>query len=157
MSKYVAIDGKGGSGKTYLTNLLQEKLGAQVFHLDEYGNDYEPFIGIPQLITHIKNTDAQLVIFEGVGVFKDSFDEFEPFRILVEVPNEVRIERALSRDIPREDRSVEEWQKVFAIWDKAETEYFTDLQRRKANITVGEGGDFDLETITDEIKNWLHT
>lgn len=49
MTRYIAIDGKGGSGKTYLARLLAEKLQARLFHLDDYGDDYKPFIGIPTL------------------------------------------------------------------------------------------------------------
>ena len=44
MTKYIAIDGRSGSGKSYLANLLAEQLDVKVFHLDDYGNDFEPFI-----------------------------------------------------------------------------------------------------------------
>ena len=137
MHRYIAIDGKGGSGKTHLTNLLEKKLGVPVFHLDEYGNDYEPFVGIPRLVEELKNIDASLVIFEGVGVFKSDFDEFNAFKILVDVTDEVRKDRVGGRDVPTDERSQEEWNKIFDIWIRAESEYFTDELASKADLIVG--------------------
>ena len=111
MSRYIAIDGRGGSGKTYLSNLLAKELDAAVFHLDECGNDYEPFIGIPKLIDAVAKAKNELVIFEGVGVFDERFDLFNPFRILVDIPDTIRKKRAEGRDVPSSDRSEEEWKK----------------------------------------------
>lgn len=143
MTRYIAIDGKGGSGKTHLTNLLEEKLSVPVFHLDEYGNDYEPFIGIPKLVEKLQHTDAPVLIFEGVGVFKSDFDEFNAFKILVDITDEVRKIRVGGRDVPTDERSQEEWDKIFDIWIKAESEYFTDELKTKADLVVGEEYDVD--------------
>lgn len=154
MQRFTAIDGRGGSGKTYLAKLLAERLGAQLFHLDEYGNDYEPFIGIPKLFADLLKAKEDIVIFEGVGVFDDRFNQFKAFRVLVDVPETVRTLRAESRDVPTTERSEEEWSKIYQIWEKAEREYFTDATRAKADVVVGElDGEFDLEAIVDRIKN----
>lgn len=150
MTRYIAIEGKGGSGKTYLAHLLQKKLNCELFHLDDYGNDYEPFVGIPRLIEELKNTDAPLVIFEGVGVFDDRFNEYEPFRILVSVPDEIRKMRAEGRDVPTDSRSAAEWSKIYDIWMRAEAEYFTDDLEAKADLVVGEA--FSIDGIAAAIR-----
>lgn len=136
MTLYIAIDGPGGSGKTYFSGLLGKKLGAPTLHLDEYGNDFEPFIGIPALVEAIRKQDADIVIFEGVGVFSPEFDEFTPYRILISTPEEVRAERVSGRDVPRSDRTAEDWEKIFSIWMVAEQDYFTQEIISKADIVL---------------------
>jgi uridine kinase len=150
--KYIAIDGPGGSGKTYLANRLAERLHAEVFHLDEFGNDYEPFIGIPKLIDAINASSAPIVIFEGVGVFDKRFDRFNPLRVFVNTSLTVRRERAALRDVPRSDRPAEEWRKIYAIWSGAEGEYFTDILRERANLVTPETGDID-QVISEVVKS----
>lgn len=151
MTKYIAIDGKGGSGKTYLSNLLAKKLECRVLHLDDFGDDFHPFVGVPGLVEAI--TDAageKFVIFEGVGVFKDEFEKFEAFKVFVDTPENIRKQRVESRDVPRSDRSEEDWKRIFQIWNLAETEYFTDELKSKANVVVGKDGEFNPEEIISE-------
>ena len=148
MTRYIAIDGKGGSGKTYLSSLLAERLGATLLHLDDYGDDYKPFIGLPRLVAELEQITDDIVIYEGVGVFDERFDKFKPFRILVQVPGEIKAARASSRDVPRADRSAEDWKKIWDIWFEAEAKYFDESFSQKADIIVGtEDGQFDIELI----------
>lgn len=147
MTRYIAIDGKGGSGKTYLATLLQQRLNAQLFHLDTYGNDYEPFIGIPALVRALEKADGETVIFEGVGVFDERFNQFKPFRMLVDVPDDVRKARAEGRDVPTDERPAEAWSAIYDIWLRAESEYFTTAVAAKADVVVGEV--FDLDEIVE--------
>jgi uridine kinase len=151
MTKYIAIDGRGGSGKTFLSELLANKLNAIVYHLDDYGNDYYPFIGMSKLVDALGKANDDVVIFEGIGVFDECFDVFEPMRILVQVPEDIRIFRAASRDIPRDDRSADEWKKIGKIWDEAEEIYFNNTVAGKADIKVGmTNGDFDVNAIINK-------
>lgn len=153
MTRYIAIDGKGGSGKTYLSEMLASELGATVYHLDDYGNDYEPFVGISKLLEALTQATRDIVLYEGVGVFDERFDVLCPFRIFVQVPEEIRSGRAASRDIPREDRSEEDWSEIWSIWSEAERKYFTDKVAKKADMTVGvHDGNFDVSTITAKIR-----
>lgn len=153
MERLIAIDGRGGSGKTYLSEQLAERLGAKVYHLDDYGDDYQPFIGIPKLIEALEQTDAPIVIFEGIGVFDERFDQFQPYRIFVGTPEVVRSQRATDRDIPRPGRSAEDWRNIWAIWSKVESEYFTQARIDKASCIVGaEDGNFDIDAIVSELS-----
>lgn len=150
--KYIAIDGRGGSGKTYLANMLGEKLNAHVLHLDDYGNDYEPFVGIPQLIEELDRQSGGPVIFEGVGVFDPRFDRFNALKIFVDTAPEVRKARAANRDVPRHDRSADEWKKIYDIWARAEAEYFTDSVTAKADMITGANGAINLDDICRGIR-----
>ncbi len=148
MTKYIAIDGKGGSGKTYLAGLLAEKLHANVYHLDDYGNDYQPFVGLPKLREVVAEATGEVIIYEGVGVFDERFDTLQPFRILVQVPDDIRNEWATGRDVPRQDRSAEDWKNIWAIWNAVERAYFTEIVAKKADMIVGvQNGEFDIEEI----------
>ena len=154
MTRYIAIDGKGGSGKTYVSGLLAEKLQARLFHLDDYGDDYRPFIGIPALRKLVAEATDDIVIYEGVGVFDDQFDDLQLFRIFVQVPEEIRKQRAEGRDVPRDDRTADDWEEIWRIWDKAEPEYFTDSIMQKADLVVGtEDGDFDIDAIVARFES----
>jgi uridine kinase len=154
--KYIAIDGPGGSGKTYLANRLAERLHAEVFHLDDFGNDYEPFIGIPKLVEAIAASIAPVVIFEGVGVFDARFDRFDPFRVFVNTSLIVRRERAALRDVPRSDRSAEEWKKIYEIWRVAEADYFTDGLKDRADLVTPETGEDDADGIIARMLKRQH-
>lgn len=147
MTRYIAIDGRGGSGKTYLSEVLGKKLNAPVIHLDKYGSDFAPFVGIPVFAEVIKETKGTVVIFEGVGAFDSRLEHFNALHILAEPPKKVRRERLKRRDIPRADRTIADWKKIDKIWSKAEKKYFSKAHRRKADIIVD-----TLETESDISK-----
>ena len=152
MTQFIAIDGRGGSGKTHISDILAERLDVAVFHLDEYGNDFEPFIGIPVLIEDLRKVTADTVIYEGVGVFDARFDEFHSFRIFIETSSQVRESRVAGRDTPRADRSVADWQKIFAIWDEAEKAYFTPELIESARLIINGDTDVDIEEIVQQVN-----
>lgn len=151
--QYIAIDGMGGSGKTYFSERLAKKLNAQVYHLDDYGDDYKPFVGIPKLKAAVEQATAETVIYEGVGVFDSRLDDFAPFRILVAVPEEIKRQRATQRDVPREGRSADDWRQIWDIWIAAEAKYFTETISRQADIIIGvEDGQFDVDAVVRQLE-----
>lgn len=152
MTQFIAIDGRGGSGKSHLSHLLEKELGVNAYHLDDYGDDYKPFIGIPKLIEELENSEDPIVLFEGIGVFKEQFDKFNAFKIFVDTPEAIRESRATGRDVPRADRTAEDWKNIWAIWTIAEKDYFTDALKGKANLIVGSSdGKFNIEAIKLEL------
>ena len=154
MTRYIAVDGKGGSGKTYLSRLLAKRLQARLFHLDDYGDDYKPFIGIPKLRQLVAEATDDIVIYEGVGVFDDRLDDLRPFRIFVQVPEVIRKQRAEGRDVPRGDRTADDWKEIWRIWDEAEPGYFTEAIMQKTDMIVGaEDGDFDVDAIVARFES----
>lgn len=152
MTQYIAIEGRGGSGKTYLSNILGDKLGVRVLHLDDYGNDWEPFEGIPRLVNLLDEATDNVVIFEGVGVFKEAFDKYDAYKIYVDTPESIRTKRAQARDVSRSDRSAEDWQKIWAIWTESDEHYYVPKFMDDANLVVGSSdGMFDIEYIVKSI------
>lgn len=153
MTTYIAIDGSGGSGKTYLSEKLARTLNAQLFHLDKYGSDFVPFVGLPVLRRLVGEATADIVVYEGVGVFDDRFNDLKPFKIFVDTPEAIRASRVAGRDVPREDRTAEDWELITEVWTKAEQDYSMPDAKRKADLVVGsETGDFDLELIIKETR-----
>jgi uridine kinase len=150
--KFVAIDGRGGSGKTYLAELLSKRLDAKILHLDDFGNDYEPFIGIPKLVEALDDAETDVVIFEGVGVFDEKFDRFDAYRVLVDTPPDIRRSRAASRDVPRSDRTKEDWEKIFEIWRLAEKAYFTNAVIGRADFVAHESGAKEADAIAAALR-----
>lgn len=152
MTKYIAIEGRGGSGKTYLSNILGKELGIRTLHLDDYGDDWKPFIGIPKLIKLLDAATEEIVIFEGVGVFKQAFDKYDAFKIFVDTPEAIRVHRAEGRDVPRSDRTADDWKKIWAIWAESDKEYYSPALVQKSDLVVGsKDGEFDIESIKKEI------
>lgn len=150
MAKFIAIDGDGGSGKTFLSSILANKLSAPVYHLDDYGDDYHPFIGIPKLINDVKYLHEDLIIVEGIGVFDERFDFLNPVRIFVNTPTSLRTDRALSRDKPTSERSAKEWQKIYKIWEEQTSEYISHAKLR-ADIIVEDSGSKEADFIISKL------
>lgn len=155
MTKYIAIDGNGGSGKTYLSELLAAELGAKVFHLDEYGDDFKPFIGIPALIEVVRAATDDIVIYEGVGVFDERFASFDAVRVFVRTSEAVRADRAAKRDVPRPGRTAADWEKIFSIWADAESSYYTPALIASADITINNDSSVDITVLAIRIRRLL--
>jgi len=154
MIKHIAIDGMSGSGKTFLSDLLSHRLNAKIFHLDDYGNDFEPFIGLAKLFDNINQSKAKIIIYEGVGVFDNRFDIFKPYRILVKIPESIRKEQMHNRDMSNEKHSVDDWAVIGKIWDKAEKEYFgKNINMNSALVVSTADGDFDLDFIISRFNS----
>lgn len=152
MTTYIAIDGSGGSGKTYLSEKLAHALNAQLFHLDKYGSDFVPFVGLPVLRRLVGEVTSGTIVYEGVGVFDDRFNDLKPFKIFVDTPEDIRASRVARRDIPREDRTAGDWELITEVWTKAEQDYSMADAKRKADLVVGsETGEFDVESIIKEL------
>jgi hypothetical protein len=65
---------------------------------------------------------------------------------------EVRRTRAAARDVPRSDRSADEWKKIYDIWRDAETAYFTDARMAKADLVTAADGRVDVVEIASRIR-----
>lgn len=152
MTRYIAIDGMGGSGKSYLSERLAVELNAELFHLDDYGDDFKPFIGLPELHDKIKQSKSETIIYEGVGVFNSNFDVFEPFKILVKASDDVRNQRMYSRDFLSTKHSKDEWIEIGKIWNVAECEYFNSSAFDKIDLTVLNDDEMDINFIVDFIN-----
>jgi|GEM_PF-5756720 len=153
MTTYIAIDGGGGAGKTYLSEKLAHALGAELFHLDKYGSDFVPFVGLPVLRRLVGESTSAIVVYEGVGVFDERFDDLKPYKIFVDTPEPIRAKRAAALDVPRDDRTAADWVLINEIWSKATQEYPRSAAKQKADLIVGsEDGEFDVDAIVNQIS-----
>jgi uridine kinase len=135
-TKFVAIDGCGGAGKSVLAAKLAEELGgAPVLQTDDFASWDNPLDWWPRLIdealeplsrgrpARFKRTDwastgrqewrelppAEVVILEGVSASREAFQPFLTYSIWVEAPRDLRLRRGLERDGEEARRQWEEW------------------------------------------------
>lgn len=160
---FIAVDGHGGSGKSTLAQLLAKALHAEVIHTDDFASWDNPhnwhtdmiekvFMPIEQgemTLTYqptswwddhypevIQNQSVTpLMILEGVGSSRKEFDIWIAFRIFVDTPKDICLERGMERD--RNNGSPEEVQRLWKTWFDEEEKYFEqDDPRVKADLVL---------------------
>lgn len=125
--KLVAIDGHGGSGKTFLAAQLMRLLKAEVLHTDDFASYDNPLEWWPRLVEEvmepIKNgaqvlsysrgswyknhspepvtgqTVTPTMILEGVSSSRKEFRHYLAYAIWVETPKEICMRRGIDRDL----------------------------------------------------------
>jgi uridine kinase len=135
-TKVIAIDGRGGAGKTSLAERLAEELAdAQIIHTDDFASWQEPLDWWPRLVeealeplsrnqpARFRRTDweekgrelwgevkpAEFVILEGVSASREAFRPYLTYSIWIEAPRELRLRRGLERDGEDARAQWEEW------------------------------------------------
>lgn len=175
----IAIDGRSGSGKTTLAGKLAVKLNAEILHVDDFTDEYRPFSSLPLLEKYVfepiqrgatrlsyprlqyaigEATTVEhqpvtpVMILEGVGSADVSLRPYVARAVLVETPQATRELWGKARDEAQRDRSDEENQTVWAIWDVAENNYFAhaDLEAL-ADITVRGDQHYDVDEICNRL------
>jgi uridine kinase len=172
-SVFVAIDGHGGSGKSTLAELLGTQLGATVVHIDEFaGWDNQDWW--PEVIDRVFGPTSEgaaivtyqpsswgenhhpetvtkpvtpIMILEGVSSSRTEFADYIGFRIFVDTPAEVCLERGIARDTASgEDEAVvrRQWQDWFA----EEIQYMErDNPKQKADIVIDGTKPFESQVV----------
>ena len=135
-TKIVAIDGRGGAGKSSLAERLAQELGgAQILRTDDFASWENPLDWWPRLIeealeplsrnqpARYRRTDwgsedheergevvpAEFVILEGVSASREAFRPFLTYSIWIETPRELRLRRGLERDGEEARAQWEQW------------------------------------------------
>lgn len=161
---FIAVDGHGGSGKSTLAKLLAQKIGAEIIHTDDFASWNNPLNWWPKIIKEvfdpikhgvgslsyqptswwenhhpepIKNQPVTgVMILEGVSSSRKEFDDYISYRIFVDTPKEVCIERGLTRDTGT-GKSKEELTKIWEEWFRQEEVYMhNDDPRIKADLII---------------------
>lgn len=146
-----------------MAKFLSEHLGASIIRTDDFANWENPFDWHEELVAsifepikkghtgvsyqptswfeyhHPEFVSNQLVtpvmILEGVSSSRKEFDDYISFRIFVDTPKNVFLERGISRD--QHNNNVEVVTKQWEDWFKAETLFFKDDDpRQKADIIL---------------------
>ncbi len=159
-TKIIAIDGGGGAGKTTFAETLSGWLsGAPIVITDDFASWGNPLDWWPRLLEQVleplgKNEPAHYqrydwgklelaewhdlapggtVILEGVSSLRQEFRPYLAYRIWIEAPASLRLERGVARDrgIEGEDNR-ERWVK----WQAAEEEHFAQDQPQAAAALI---------------------
>lgn len=144
----ISIDGQSGSGKTVLAEQLAAKLQAPVLHLDEFGDDYHPFIGLPALYQEVAKSDVPLLIIEGVGVIDTRLSAYRHFSIMLQTSDDERARRIIERDSHKFDS--DEMTAVGNLWDEAEKEHFGS--EFHADLTLDSTTPIDVDALSEIIS-----
>jgi uridine kinase len=163
----IAIDGLGGAGKSTLAGQLSEELGGvPIVPTDDFASWDNPVDWWPRVIEQVLRPLATgdvaryrrydwearrlsgwvelphrppTVILEGVTAGRSEFDAFLSFRIWVEAPRELRLQRGVERD---GEAMRDQW----ISWMLAEDEYVArdDPAARADVIVAGTGADIPI-------------
>lgn len=183
---FISIDGHGGSGKSSLASRLAESLGAEIIHIDDFtglgattdwykalidniikpslsgatslnyprakwwlGHNPEPVVNQP--VTNI-------MIVEGVCSSRAELRDFMTFKIFVDTPRNICIERGLARDKGMGGKSDEEVLAQWHQWLEWDDQYFEkDDPKSIADIVISGGNDYDksVDMVVMSIKQKL--
>ena len=108
--RLVAVDGRGGAGKTTFASALAAAASAPLVHTDEYADAAGDDEWWPTLLRDVIEPLVQgrpgtvpaepIVVIEGVSAARREWADHLSFVIWMETPTAVRRERMLERDGP---------------------------------------------------------
>lgn len=141
---FIAIDGRGGSGKTTLAALLAKKLNAQLIQTDDFASWDNPYdwwpLAIERIFEPIKHgakvlnyprskwwdshqsepvvdqSVTNIMIIEGVSSLRKEFRDYISIGIFVNTPREICLRRGIERDINNDTGKTEA--EIAAMWEK---------------------------------------
>lgn len=163
---FIAIDGRGGSGKTTLAALLMKKLNAQLIQTDDFASWDNPYdwsqLLIERVFEPIKNgaktlnyprskwwenhqpepvvdqAVTDIMILEGVSSLRKEFRDYISIGIFVNTPREICLQRGIERDINNDTGKTEA--EIAAMWEKwaADEDEYTnrDKPQEYADIVI---------------------
>jgi len=164
--KFIAIDGHGGSGKSSLSKLLAEKLGAEIIQTDDFAGWEEPIEWWPNLIERVFRPIANgvaslnyprskwwpnhhptpvidqpvtsIIILEGVTALRKEFRPYISLGIYVDTPRDICLQRGIERDLTSDTgKTKEEITRMWEAWAADEDDYIkNDNPKAYADIVV---------------------
>ena len=163
---FIAIDGRGGSGKTTLAALLMKKLNAQLIQTDDFASWDNPYdwsrLLIERVFEPIQNGAktlnyprskwwenhqpepvvdqpvTKIMILEGVSSLRKEFHDYISIGIFVNTPRETCLQRGIERDINNDTGKTKvEITAMWENWAAAEDEYINrDNPQEYAHIVI---------------------
>ena len=150
--KFIAIDGRGGSGKSTVAKLIADKLSAEIIQTDDFASwedqinwwplvierVFQPIIDGASTLnyprskwwpTHrpepvVNQYVTPIMILEGVTALRKEFRPFVSLGIFVNTPRETCIQRGIERDLANNTgKSEEEIITLWQHWATGEDDY----------------------------------
>lgn len=179
---FIAIDGKGGAGKSTLAKQLGDRLKIETIHTDDFttfdkpaydGSDkvieavFRPIIkgnrslsyerlqiwpGESSIIENQPVTDVMLI--EGCGVSCKKFRPYLSYVITTNLDDDTRIKRIIARDVVDGGRSSEENDRIGKLWEEKENQYFSqDNPLLRSDLIIDTNDQYDIEKIVAELSS----
>lgn len=124
-SIWIGIDGRSGSGKSTISQIISEKLkNVTVVHLDKFDLYESENVSkvIDEVIQPLKSKkEKSIIILEGVFALNSKLVSFYNYKIWIEFPKDLGFERGLKRDINLND--IDNSNKWITYWLPKEDEY----------------------------------
>jgi uridine kinase len=161
----VAVDGRGGSGKTTVARQLSKALNAEIVQTDDFSSWENPFDWWPLLIDRVfkpiqmgaqtihycrktgwdsslkEPTTVQLVtpimVVEGVSSSRKEFQPYISLSIFIDAPKDICLARGIERDRLQSKRSEAELTRLWSNWSSAEDAHLQrDNPKERADIVL---------------------
>jgi len=181
---FIAIDGKGGAGKSTLAKQLSEMLKVEIIHTDDFttfdkpaydGSDkvieevFNPIIrgsrslsyerlqvwpGEPTMVKNQAISDVMLI--EGCGVSCEKFRPYLSYVITTSLDDDIRIKRIIARDVVDGGRSSEENDRIGKLWEEKENEYFSqDDPLLRSDLIIDTNDQYNVENIIAKLSSLI--
>lgn len=150
-TRFIAIDGHGGSGKSMLAEILAKQLNAEIIHTDDFAGwdnpeNWWPLV-IERVFEPIKNSTTTLnyprskwwethnpepvvnqpvtdiMILEGVSALRKEFRPYISLSIFVDTPLDTCLRRGFERDKGQDGKSDDEIKRMWQDWYEKEEVY----------------------------------
>lgn len=164
-TRFIAVDGHGGSGKSMLAAMLAKQFNAEIIHTDDFAGwdnpiDWWPLV-IERVFEPIKRGDKLLnyprskwwathqpesvvnqsvtpiMILEGVTALRQEFRPYISYGIFVDTPKAICLQRGFERDKGTDGKPDAEIKAMWEKWFADEEEYIArDNPRDFADLVV---------------------
>ena len=162
---FIAVDGRGGSGKSTVAQYLSERLNAEVVRTDDFASWGNPFGWWPLLIeqvfqpiqngtrtlyyplsvyrmgwqpaTAVGQPVTEIMVLEGVSSSRKEFRQYISLSIFIDAPKDICLRRGLERDRLKGKRSESELIRLWEGWSAEEDSYLQrDDPKQHADVVI---------------------
>jgi uridine kinase len=162
---FIAVDGRGGAGKSTLAKYLSEKLNAEIVRTDDFASWENPFGWWPLLIEQVfqpirNGTRAlhyprapgwdnqhsepitgqpvtKIMVLEGVSSSRKEFRQHISLSIFIDAPKDICLRRGVERDRLKGNRSDSDLIRLWEGWSAEEDGYLQrDDPKQNADIVI---------------------
>lgn len=163
--RFVAVDGRGASGKSSFARALAENVGAEIVAIDDFASWDNPTNWWPAIIEKVFTPAAEgakrlsyprtewwdeqaperivdqkvtpIMLLEGVGSSRKELRDYLSFSIFIDTPVEECLSRGVDRDRLLTGKRRSELTKLWKGWFEGEEAYFKrDNPKAFANIVL---------------------